>query len=212
MTDPQSLQNPRFARMYLKIADAADRRGGAEHRRRLLDGLSGRVLEVGAGQGRNFPHYPASVREVVAVEPEETLRSHAEQAAVAASVPVTVTTGQAGRLPAESGEFDAVVLSLVLCSVDDVPGALAEIARVLRPGGELRFYEHVRSQRRWAAALEDAVTPLWRRMAGGCHVNRDAEAAITAAGFTVRQRDRFPFSPSPVMPRASHILGTAVRP
>jgi SAM-dependent methyltransferase len=212
--EDQDLQHPRFARAYLKVAARADSRGGAEHRRRLLEGLTGRVMEVGAGQGRNFRHYPGTVAEVVAIEPDATLRAAAERAAARApvTVPVTVRAGHAGELPGADGEFDAVVFSLVLCSVGDPAVALAEAARVLRPGGQLRFYEHVRSPRRWAAALEDAVTPLWRRAAGGCHPNRDTESAIRNAGFAIDRIDRFGFSPSAVMPPTAHLLGSATKP
>ncbi len=211
MTSRESFQNPRFARAYLRVAEQSDLRGGSEHRRRLLGGLRGRVLEVGAGQGRNFPRYPEAVSEVVAIEPEETLRAHAQRAAARAPIPVTVRAGHAGELPAEAETFDAVVFSLVLCSVDDPRAALAEASRALRPGGQLRFYEHVRSPRRWVALLEDAVTPLWRRAAGGCHPNRDTEATIRAAGFTVDDIDRFGFSPAALAPRVTHVLGAATR-
>ncbi|TQJ92483.1 class I SAM-dependent methyltransferase [Streptomyces sp. SLBN-31] len=211
-TGRKELQHPRFARRYLKMAVESDRRGGAAHRDRLLAGLTGRVLEVGAGQGRNFPHYPGTVTEVVAVEPDDTLRAVAEKAATSSAVHVTVVPGDASELAAEDGEFDAVVASLVLCSVTDVSGALTEIARVLRPGGQLRFYEHVRSPHRWAGLLEDAITPLWRLAGGGCHPNRNTEAAIRAAGFTVTEIDRCAFSFSPCVPNTLHIIGTAVRP
>ncbi|MGW7167576.1 class I SAM-dependent methyltransferase [Streptomyces sp. NPDC054884] len=211
-TGRKELQHPRFARQYLKVAAESDRRGGASHRDRLLTGLTGRVLEVGAGQGRNFGHYPDTVTEVVALEPDDTLRSVAEQAAASAPVRVRVVAGEAAELPNKSGEFDAAVASLVFCSVADVPGALTEIARVLRRGGELRFYEHVRSPHRWAGRLEDAITPLWSRAAGGCHPNRDTEAAVRAAGFTITDIDGFGFSPSAFLPKTLHIVGTAVRP
>ncbi|KPC71761.1 class I SAM-dependent methyltransferase [Streptomyces sp. NPDC006349] len=211
MTDRQELQHPRFARQYLRIAAAADQRGGMEHRRRLLDGLTGHVLEIGAGQGRNFRHYPDTVDEVVALEPDDTLRTAAAKAAATAPVRVTVVAGEAEQLPAAEDEFDVVVVSLVLCSIDDPDHALAEVARVLRPGGQLRFYEHVRSPRSWAARFEDAITPLWRRAAGGCHPNRDTEAAIRTAGFTIADIDRFGFSFSALAPNTLHILGTAIR-
>ncbi|WP_419994922.1 class I SAM-dependent methyltransferase [Streptomyces boninensis] len=212
MSDLEPLQNPRFARQYLRMAKVADQRGAAEHRRRLVDGLAGRVLEVGAGQGRSFRHYPDAVTELVAVEPDATLREAAERAAADAAVPVTVLAGQAARLPGRDGEFDAVVVSLVLCTVGDPPAALAEIARVLRPGGELRFYEHVRARNRLGGWLEDAINPLWRRAAGGCNVNRDTGKAIAAAGFRTERLDRFGFSFSPLAPKTAHIIGTATRP
>src|SRR5689334_19263123 len=140
MTD---IARPRFARMYPAAAERADARGGAEHRRRLLEGLAGRVIELGAGGGRNFAHYPQTVTEVVAIEPEPTLRERAAEAARAAPVAISVRAGTADALPLEDGEMDAAVASLVLCSVPDQPRALAELRRVVRPGGELRFYEHV---------------------------------------------------------------------
>ncbi|MFI7243135.1 class I SAM-dependent methyltransferase [Streptomyces qinglanensis] len=208
----QDLQHPRFARQYLKIAVAADRRGAAAHRRRLLEGLSGRVLEVGAGQGRNFPHCPEAVTALVALEPEDSLRAAARQSAGAAPVPVTVVAGQAGGLPVGTGTVDAVVFSLVLCSITDPGAALAEAARVLRPGGQLRFYEHVRSRNRLGALLQSAVAPLWRRVGGGCHPDRDTEALVRSAGFTVQRLDRFGFSPTPVTPPLPHVIGTATAP
>lgn len=202
--------NPGFARAYLRLCPRMDALGAAEHRRRLLDGLRGRVIEVGAGSGGNFPYYPAGVTEVVAVEPEPTLRAHAETVARDAPVPVRVLAGHAGALPGEG--YDAAVVSLVLCSVPDQATALAELRRVLRPGGELRFYEHVRSRYRPVAVLEDLVTPVYTRFAGGCRPNRDTVAAVAAAGFTVESCERFGFSGSPLVPGMAHVLGRARRP
>src|SRR6476646_12182697 len=139
------LENPRFARAYLRLAPQADQRGVGEHRDRLLAGLAGVVCELGAGQGLNFARYPASVNRVVAVEPEPTLRVEAARLARSAPMPVAVVSADAAALPLADGSCDAVVASLVLCSVESQPAVLAEVRRVLRPGGELAFYEHVRS-------------------------------------------------------------------
>jgi hypothetical protein len=158
--------------MYPKAAARADRRRATEHRRRLLARLSGRVVELGAGNGLNFPHYPATVTQVVAIEPEPSLRAAAEQAAAQrASVTVTVRAGTADQLPLADGEVDAAVASLVLCSVPDQASALAELHRVLRPGGELRFYEHViaRCQPKRTILLLADRSGLWPAIAGGCH-------------------------------------------
>ena len=203
-------RHPIFARVYPRIGHAAERRGAAEHRRTLLAGLDGRVIEVGSGHGLNFPYYPQTVTEVVAVEPEPHLRKLALQAAAATPVLVTVNEGIAEALPAENGEFDAAVVSLVLCSVTDQRAALAEIARVLRPGGELRFYEHVISndpgRARIMRALDATVYPP---LAGGCHAARDTGAAIRQAGFQIEREERIAFKPSPLVPAIPHILGAA---
>lgn len=206
------MQHPRFARTYLRVAARADARGAAGHRRRLLEGLSGCVVEVGAGQGLNFACYPQTVTQVIAVEPDDTLRAHAESAAADAPVPAGVIRGHAERLPVPDGSCDAAVACLVLCSVRDQRAALREVARVLRPGGQLRFYEHVRSGSRGLARLEDAIAPAWSRMVGGCHPNRDTRTAITAAGFVLDTCERFGFSPGPLLPRTAHILGRAHKP
>lgn len=208
MVNP-SLQHPRFARFYVRISAQADAHGGAEHRTRLLAGLTGAVIEIGAGNGRNFAHYPATVTQVLAIEPDDTLRAHAQQAARAAPVPVRVVTGHADALPTHDASFDAAVTSLVLCTVPDPGHALGEIQRVLRPGGQLRFYEHVRSASTPLALLQDAITPLWTRLAGGCRPNRDTAAVIAANGFTIDAYERFSFSPAAYIPGFAHILGVA---
>jgi ubiquinone/menaquinone biosynthesis C-methylase UbiE len=151
------------------------------------------------------------VTRVLAVEPEPTLRRHALDAAARAPIPVEVLDGAADELPLDDVSCDAVVTSLVLCTVPDLPDALAEVRRVLRPGGDLRFYEHVRSAHRLMAIAEDLVTPVWSRFAGGCHPNRDSVAAITAAGFDVSSVDRFGFSAQRGVPRTAHVLGRATR-
>ena len=143
MTEPATVHHPIFARMWEHMAESFEAKGAAEYRQELLSGLTGRVIEVGAGTGVNFKHSPSSVSAVVAVEPESRLRETARAAAERAPVPVEVVDGTAGDLPAEDGTFDAGVASLVLCSVPDQGTALRELFRVIRPGGELRFYEHL---------------------------------------------------------------------
>ena len=199
--------------LYPRFAKAAREHGDDEHRAELLAGLSGRVIEVGAGDGANFAHYPPTVTEVVAVEPENHLRAIAEKKAADAAVAVRVVGGVADHLPGDPDSFDAAVASLVLCSVPDQPAALAEIRRVLRPGGELRFYEHVRGEGRVLVGLQSAITPIWSRLGGGCHLNRDTESAIGRAGFAIEEINRFEFASGQVDKLGGpHILGRAVRP
>jgi ubiquinone/menaquinone biosynthesis C-methylase UbiE len=146
------------------------------------------------------------------VEPDDYLRGIACTKARIAPVHVEVLTGTAAEIPAPDHSTDAVVVSLVLCSVPQQSAALAEIRRVLRPGGTLAFYEHVRSRSKFAAAVEDAVSPAWQRMAGGCHPNRNTLEAIKEAGFTVVDNRRFSFAPARVAPALDHILGHAISP
>jgi ubiquinone/menaquinone biosynthesis C-methylase UbiE len=213
MTTTSDIPRPRFARMYLKAGARLDRRGVTEHRRRLLEGMCGRLVEVGAGNGMNFAHYPATVTEVVAIEPEPTLRAAAERAASEAPVPVSVRAGTADALELADGEMDAAVASLVLCSVPDQARALAELHRVLHPNGELRFYEHVIADRQPLRAILQIAdhSGLWPTICGGCHPARDTGAAIEAAGFTIERCERFGFRASALEPSVPHILGIARR-
>lgn len=206
--------HPIFARLCVRLSHKAMLRGAAEYRRELLSGLSGRVIEVGAGHGLNFPYYPPSVKEVVAVEPEPYLRRRARDAAREALVPVTVVDRVAEHLPSDAASFEAGVVSLVLCSVRDQDRALAELFRVIRPGGDLRFYEHVRAAAPGLARLQHVVDTLfWPRVGGGCHASRDTGAAIERVGFVIERCRNFSFRPSPLLFLVSpHILGIARRP
>ena len=208
------MSHPIFARVYARLSPVMDRHGGAQHRSRLLDGLAGRIIEVGAGDGANFGHYPGTVTQVLAVEPEPYLRARAQVQAGRAPVPVEVVEGTAERLPADDRSVDAAVASLVLCSVTDQQAALGELFRVLRPGGELRFYEHVAAERpgRLSRVQRLADATVWPRLMGSCHVSRDTAAAIAAAGFVIEEIDRFEFPPGQPSPASPHILGRAVRP
>ncbi|MBA9005344.1 class I SAM-dependent methyltransferase [Thermomonospora cellulosilytica] len=206
-------RHPLFARFYVRTGPMLERRVG-EHRRALLAGLAGRVIEVGAGAGANFAHYPPGVTGVLAVEPEPYLRRVAEEAAGRAPVPVEVVDGVAERLPAEDGSCDAAVVSLVLCSVADPAAALAEMRRVLRPDGQLRFFEHVAADtpgRRRVQRLLDAT--VWPLLGGGCHTARDTAAAIEQAGFTLARLRRLePADTGIPFPTAPQILGIATAP
>jgi ubiquinone/menaquinone biosynthesis C-methylase UbiE len=211
MNDLSAFQHPRFARTYARISAESERRGTAQHRDRALAGLTGRVLEVGAGNGMNFPHYPPTVSEVVAVEPDDTLRALAERASANASVPVRVIAGHADALDFDDATFDAAVASLVLCSVPDPGRSLAELRRVLKPDGQLRFFEHVRSANPLIGRFQDLITPLWSAAGGGCHPNRDTAATIASAGFVIDQLDRFSYRPLKFVPAHAHIVGRAHR-
>jgi ubiquinone/menaquinone biosynthesis C-methylase UbiE len=202
--------HPVFSRVYPRIARAAEKGGGAEHRRALLAGLQGRVIEVGAGYGLNFAYYPSEVSEVLAVEPEPRLRELARRAADQAEVRIDVVAGSAEALPADARAFDAAVASLVLCSVPDQEVALAEIQRVLREGGELRFYEHVISHKPRIARVQRILdATIYPTLTGGCHCARDTGAAIGHAGFEIEREERIAFKPSPLVPAIPHILGLA---
>ena len=206
------VHHPIFARLYARLSPAMEP-GVVERRRALLAGLGGRVIEVGAGNGLNFPHYPPKVTEVLAVEPERYLRGLAQAEAERASVPIRVVDGTADRLPAEDGAFDAAIASLVLCSVPDQAYALAELRRVIRPGGELRFLEHVLADTPRLARVQRMVDPVWPFFGGGCHASRDTLAAIRAAGFEVERIERFRFPETKLGPPTSpHVIGAARRP
>ena len=203
------VRHPLFARLFDRLSPLMEREAG-EHRDELLAGLTGRVVEIGAGNGQNFGHYPPTVEEVVALEPEDYLRAKAQQAAGGAAVRVIVRDGVADPLPLDTNEFDAAVASLVLCTVPDAGRALAELRRVLRPGGELRFLEHVRSESRRKARIQERLddSGLWPRFGGGCHCARNTVEAIAAADLTVERVRTFNLGPGWTHTNP-HVLGLA---
>ncbi len=202
--------HPIFARFYRVISEASDRQI-AGHRVELLAGLSGDVVEVGCGNGLNFSHYPPGVSGVVAFEPDPYLRHRAEAAVAHATCPIEVRDGEAGHLAVADSSVDAVVFSLVLCSVPQPDRALSEARRVLRPGGEIRFYEHVVSESPRFARGQRAVDSVWPRLFGGCHTARDTAGTIRRAGFSDIELHRFDLTVGPIrLPVSPHVLGTAV--
>lgn len=211
MTSPATLDNPLFARIW-KFMSSHETEWLQDRRRENLEGLSGRVLEVGAGVGSNFPFYPDTVTEVVAVEPESRLRESAREAATAAAVPISVLASTVEALSVDE-PFDAVVCSLVLCSVDQPEDVLRQLHALLRPGGELRYFEHIASRGARGGLQRLADATVWPRLFGNCHTHRETEGMITAAGFqseTSRRGHQFPaWAPVPV---SEFALGRASRP
>jgi SAM-dependent methyltransferase len=206
-----------FASWYPGRAAAMDKAGFARYRERLLAGLSGRVLELGAGSGLNFAHYPAEVERVVAVEPEARLRELARRAAQHAPVPVEVADGAAEDLSEYAGRFDAAVCSLVLCSVPDQRAALAQLRSVLRVQegsevGEVRLLEHVRAAGGMLAPVQRALdATVWPWIGAGCHCSRDVTEAIAPAGLAVKSTERFTFPARGLtLPTSPHVFVVAV--
>src|SRR5215203_527025 len=198
--------HPIFAALYDPMAASAERRWMGERRRRLLAGARGAVLEIGGGTGANLPHYRA-VDRVVVTEPDPFMRKRIGQKLADACIPVEVSAAGAEMLPFPDGSFDTVVSTLVLCTVPDQESALDEIRRILRPGGRLLFIEHVRAAGS-AARWQDRLDPLWGRLLGGCHPNRDTVLAIEEAGFEIETFESFhpPVFLSSLTP---HVQGSA---
>ena len=204
------VHHPLFARFESRLAAFEDRTGGDKQWRELLEGISGRVVDIGPGAGVAFVHYPETVSHVLAVEPESYMREQAERAAKQAPVEIQVVDGLADQIPAEDESFDAAVTGRVLCSVPDQAAALAEIRRVLRPGGELRFYEHVVATKPPLARAQQAADRVfWTRAMGGCHTSRDTVAEMERSGFAIERCRRF--SNPPAMFAAPFVIGVARR-
>jgi SAM-dependent methyltransferase len=205
------VDNPFFARLWT-VMSGHETEALKRLRRENLAGLSGRVLEVGAGTGTNFELYPDTVIEVVAVEPERRLAGRAQQAAAAARVPVSVSTDPVERFTT-SKPFDAVVCSLVLCSVEKPDAVLRQLYSTLRPGGELRYLEHIAGSGARARLQKFADATVWPRLLGNCHTHRRTEEVIVGAGFQVAgARREWTLPPWVPVPVAEFAIGRAVRP
>lgn len=202
-----------MAAVYDRVTQASEDAGVAEWRRDLLASLTGDVLEIGAGTGHNVPHYPGMLRRLVLAEPDRFMRAKLATALEehVLPFPVEVVADAAGSLGFPDESFDAVVVTLVLCSVPDVDAALAEIRRVLRPDGRLVFLEHVAADDRpdrlkWQRRLE----PVWKRLFGGCHLTRHSDRAIAEAGFEIEHLQRASMRKAAPVVRPS-VRGVAVR-
>ena len=177
--------------LYAALIARADAAGLAAKRGELVAGLTGHVVEIGCGTGAMFPYY-TTVSRVTAIEPDPAFAARARAAAAQARVRIDVVETAGEGLPLPDGSADAAVVALVLCSVTSVDDVCREIARVVRPGGELRLIEHVKSPRRVAGALMSALDPVWLRLNGqGCHMDRDPLPALARAGFDVERSEPF---------------------
>jgi SAM-dependent methyltransferase len=191
-----------FAAMYDRGLKATEEAGLGEMRGELLAGATGRVLELGAGTGINLDHYPPAVTELVLVEPDPHMAKRLRARLGDSAHQATVLEAPGERLPFADSEFDLAVATLVLCTVPDPTAALAELRRVLTPGGRLLLIEHVRAGDQNLARWQDRLHAPWRFLADGCHCNRDTAATLAAAGFETDQlrRDSLPKAPPIIQP------------
>jgi ubiquinone/menaquinone biosynthesis C-methylase UbiE len=195
-------------RFYDRLNGSLDRKGLAERRERLVGSLTGDVLEVGAGTGLNVPRYRCA-RRIVAVEPDHQYLRRLRARAADAAIPVEVIQASAETLPLPDDSFDHVVTCISLCSVTDIDAALTQIHRVLRPRGSLMFLEHIRDSGR-LGHWQHRLTPLQRRIADNCHLDRDTPAAIQNAGFRIQAIEHFTMPPAhPLIKQA--VQGNAVK-
>jgi ubiquinone/menaquinone biosynthesis C-methylase UbiE len=197
--------------LYDAMSRRFERVHGARLRRAQLATAQGRVLEIGAGTGANLPHYPDGVAELILTEPSEAMLKRLRRRVAANSRGGSVVQAQAQSLPFNDASFDTAVATVVLCSVPSQAEALREVRRILRPGGQLLFAEHVRSSDPARARWQDRLDRPWSVIAGGCHPNRDTFAAIEAAGFVVQEVERAELPAGPRLVRP-YVMGRAVVP
>ncbi|MCB0874656.1 MAG: methyltransferase domain-containing protein [Solirubrobacterales bacterium] len=197
-----------FASMYDRALAGSEDAGMRDRRRDLVAAASGRTIELGAGTGLNFEHYPGAVEELLLTEPFPPMANRLRERTGGAA---TVIEAPAESLPIPDASADTVVATLVLCTVDDLPATLAEVARVLKPGGRLLFAEHVRSDDPSLARWQDRLERPWKFVAHGCRCNRDTLAAIEASPLEIEavERGRIPKAAAIVEPL---VVGSAVRP
>lgn len=203
-----SLSGWLFACAYDRMTAGVEAAGLRARREQLLAGARGKVLEIGAGTGANLPFYGEGVEAITVAEPESPMVRKLARRIHEQRPGVEIVQASAEHLPFADDRFDTIVSTLVLCTVSDVPRALSEIHRVLRPGGRLFFIEHVRSEEPRLAAWQDRLNGLNRIVAHGCNCNRSTLDGIRAAGFTITSLERGSLSKAPPFVRPL-IVGTA---
>jgi ubiquinone/menaquinone biosynthesis C-methylase UbiE len=206
-----SLYGRIFAAVYDRALAGTEEAGLRERRRALLASAEGRVIEIGAGTGANLAHYPDAVTELVLTEPEEPMAKRLEAKARASGRSASVVRTPAEALPFPDRSFDTAVCTLVLCTVRDPERTLAELGRVLKPGGRLLFLEHVRSDDPALARWQDRFAPMWRRLGHGCNCNRPTPDLIRSSALELVEiaEGELPKSPPIVRPLR---VGQAVAP
>jgi len=191
-----------FAALYDRAFEATEEAGLREMRREALAAASGRTIDIGAGTGANLGLYPQTVSRLVLAEPDPHMLKQLRSKVGEAGTEAEVIEAPAQSLPFEDSSFDTAIFTLVLCTVPEPAAALAEVARVLRPGGKLLYLEHVRSADAGLARWQDRLEKPWRFLADGCHCNRDTVATIEASPLSIEsvEHDRLPKSPPLVRP------------
>lgn len=181
-----------FASLYDTFMGPLEKRWIAHIRKKIVSGLEGKILEIGTGTGANFPFYsPQKVHSIDSIDPNPYMLEQAKPKARDAGIPVHFHQGVAESLPFRDGEFDTVVTTLVLCSVEDPQKVFQEIRRVCKQGGKIVLFEHVRTESASLAALQDVLTPAWKRLCDGCHLNRDTGRYMREAGINVIKEKKY---------------------
>ncbi|AQQ52638.1 class I SAM-dependent methyltransferase [Planococcus lenghuensis] len=178
-----------FTNVYDPIMKPLETGGFGAIRENLLREATGRVLEIGAGTGVNFPYYDAAVEAVDAIEPDDDMRNQSHERVREATVPIRLHAVRAENLPFPDQSFDTVVATLVFCTIPHPTLALREIERVSKPGARVLFFEHVRLDQPALGKIQDALTPLWKKAADGCHLNRDTLGMIQQSKLDVTNVD-----------------------
>jgi ubiquinone/menaquinone biosynthesis C-methylase UbiE len=198
-----------FAALYDRMMRRGEERTMGRRRGELVANARGRTLEIGAGTGANIPHYPDAIQELILAEPFEPMRRRLERKLGESGKSASTLDASAEAIPLEDESVDTVVSTLVLCTVDFPDLALAEVSRVLRPGGQLLFIEHVRSHSPRVARWQDRLETPWRHFGAGCRCNRDTIASIAAAGLSTQHEDVHWRGVPPIV--ASLVTGRAVK-